>query len=249
MANVVAEGAVIPQQIEPGLLRWRAPHPDWKPDAVPASAEDWEQEVGCVLFEAPDSVVLFDPLLPVEGRELFLAWLDQRVDRRPVSILTTIRWHRRNRAILAERYRPNSSRAWNAIPPGVEQRPLRGAGETLFWLPAAQTLIAGDRLIGAPGGALALCPESWLSGVRVDRAGLAALLRPLVTLPIRHVLPSHGEPALSSGRAALRAAVEEVAGPHDARPPHDAGGQHDASGARPARRGLLGRRRRPPRPE
>jgi len=233
---------VIPEQIEPGLLRWRAPHPDWKPDALPGSAEDWEQEVGCVLFEAPDTVVLIDPLLPVEGREQFLARLDQRVAGRPVSILTTIRWHRRDRAILAERYGPDSSRAWNTIPPGVEQRPLRGAGETLFWLPSAQALVAGDRLIGAPGGALALCPESWLRGVRVDRAGLAALLLPLVTLPIRHVLPSHGEPALGNGRAALQAAVEEAAGPQPA-------GRNNGSTGRPARRALLRRRRQPPRPE
>ena len=60
-----------------------------------------------------------------------------------------IRWHRRDREELAERYQRVASHAWNFIPHGVEPRPLRGAGETLFWLPGVATLVAGDRLVGA----------------------------------------------------------------------------------------------------
>ncbi len=193
-----------PTEIVPGLLYWRAPHPQWTPQS------DWEQLVGCVLYELEDVVVLIDPLLPAEGREQFLDWLDQRVAGRPVSILTTIKWHRRDREELARRYRSHSGKAWNAVPPGVAPKPLRGAGETLFWLVRAQTLVAGDRLIGDDAGGVRLCPEEWLEDVAVDRRGLAHLLRPLLELPIERVIVSHGEPVLHDGRAALARAIERA---------------------------------------
>jgi hypothetical protein len=197
-------------EIAPGLLRWSAPHPEWNPHATPGSSGDWDPMVGSVLYELPDAVALIDPLLPSEGRERFLAWLDERIAARPVTILTTIRWHRRDRKVLAERYRANTTRVWNYVPPGVEQRPLRGAGETLFWLPAVATLIAGDRLIGAEGGALRVCPQSWLEDVRANRADVAGLMRPLLEMPIERVLVSHGEPTLHEGHAALARAIAEA---------------------------------------
>jgi hypothetical protein len=201
---------MLPLEIAPGLFRWTAPHPDWEPAAEPGSSADWDRMVGCVCYELPGTLVLIDPLIPADERAPFLAWLDARVAGRPVSILTTIRWHRRDRTELAERYGANSSRAWNMLPRGVEQRPLRGAGETLYWLPGAATLVAGDRLIGEDGH-LAVCPESWLAGVRLDRRGVAASLRPLLELPIERVLVSHGEPVLHDGRAELALAVAEAA--------------------------------------
>ena len=61
-------------------------------------------------------------------REHLLAWLDERIGSPPVSVLTTIRHHRRDRELLAERYAGRSPRAWNAVPAGVVPKPLRGAG-------------------------------------------------------------------------------------------------------------------------
>ena len=71
-------------ELAPGLWRWTAPHPNWREGA------DWEQEVGCVYYEAPDATVLIDPLVPPE-RERFFEALDRDVERRglPVSILLT----------------------------------------------------------------------------------------------------------------------------------------------------------------
>lgn len=179
---------MLPAEIAPGLWRWTARHPDWNPRAARGSAEDWEQMVGSVLYELPDAVALIDPLLPADGRAQFLHWLDERIAARPVGILTTIRWHRRDRDELAEHYRASTSpRAWNAVPAGVEPRPLRGAGETLFWLPA-------------------------VAGAQVDRSGLARLMRPLLELAIERVLVSHGEPVLRDGRAALARAIAEAEG-------------------------------------
>ena len=110
-----------PVEITPGLFRWTAAHPDWDPEAAPGGPDDWGQYVGSVLYEAPDAVVLIDPLIPREDRAELLSWLDARVAGRPVSVLTTIRWHRRDREELAERYEANSSRAWNVVPHGVER--------------------------------------------------------------------------------------------------------------------------------
>jgi len=200
---------VLPAEIAPGLFRWTAPHPDWNPRAERDSAEDWGPMVGSALYELPHVAVLIDPLLPSDGRAGMLSWLDGRIGARPVSILTTTRWHRRDREELAERYRSSTPGAWNALPAGVVQKPLRGAGETLFWLPGVATLVAGDRLIGRDG-ALGLCPQSWLAGRRVDRAGLAELMRPLLELAVERVLVSHGEPVLEGGRAALLRAIDEV---------------------------------------
>lgn len=197
------------EELAPDLIRWLAPHPAWKP-AEPGSSGDWDQLVGSVLYEMPAVAVLFDPLLPSEGRDEFLELLDGRIAGRPVSILTTIRWHRRDREQLAERYRANSPRAWNAVPAGVLPKPMRGGGETIYWLPGVQALVFGDSLIGAGAGEVMVCPESWLSDVRVDRAGLAHLMGQLLELPVERLLVSHGRPVLHGGRAALAHALREA---------------------------------------
>ncbi len=199
---------MLPVEIVPGLFRWSAPHPEWSPGVAATDNAYWDQEVGCVLYEVGGVLALFDPLLPSEGREAFLGWLDERVAGRPVSVLTTIRWHRRDRGVIAERYSPNTTRVWNLIPSGVEPHVLRGAGEIVYWLEGAATLVPGDRLLGDGHGGLRLPPESWLESERVDRRGLAALLEPLLELPIERVLASHGEPVLHDGRAALARALE-----------------------------------------
>jgi hypothetical protein len=165
-----------------------------------------------VLYELGGDAVLIDPLLPPEGErhERLLAWMDERLVGRQVSVLTTIRYHRRDRELLAERYAGRSSRAWNAVPPGVVPKPLRGAGETDYWLPGARALVFGDRLLGDGHGGVRLCPESWLREVRVDRRGLAHQMRALLELPVDLLLVSHGEPMLHDGRAGLAHAIREA---------------------------------------
>jgi hypothetical protein len=196
------------QEIGAGLWRWTAPHPDWRPGAEPGSPADWDQGVGSVLYEAPDVAVFFDPLLPREP-ERFWQWADDRVAGRSVVVLTTIGWHRRSRDAFVERYAAFVSRAKRMLPRGVESFPLRGAGETLFWLAEHRSLVVGDRILGAPAGGLRLCPASWLrylpSGL--TQADLRELLLPLLDLPVERVLVSHGEPVLSGGAEALRRAL------------------------------------------
>ena len=178
-----------------GLWRWTAPHPDWTP------AEEWEQDVGSVLYEAPGATVLIDPLVPPE-REGFFAALDRDVERRglPVTILLTCAWHARSTQELTERYG-----AAPEIPNGVEAFPLPELDETIWWLPEHGALVAGDVLLGTTEG-VRVCPDSWLTD-RSSPAEIRAALRPLLDRPVERILVSHGEPALENGRAVLEAAL------------------------------------------
>ena len=194
------------REVRPGLWRWTAPHPAWRPDATPESPADWPRDVGSVLVEADGATVLIDPLLPPDP-EVLRGELDRLVRVRGVrvAVLTTIAFHRRSRDELARRYGASTSRARGSLPPGVEPLPIPGAGETMFWLAAHRTLVPGDRIMGAPGGGLRLCPESWLGYLSrcISLGELRERLRPLLELPIEVVLVSHGEPVLTGGRQAL----------------------------------------------
>ena len=77
------------------------------------------------------------------------------------------------------------------------------SNEVVLFLPGHRALVVGDVVLGSGGGSLDLCPDSWLPG-RVGQEALRASLEPLLTLPVEHVLVSHGEPVLGDGAAALR---------------------------------------------
>jgi len=199
-------------ELRPGLWRWTARHPGWREDAEPESPADWPRDVGCVAYRASEAFVFIDPLLPAGAENRFWTQMDPLVGEHdwPVLVLTTIGWHRRSRDEFAERYGASTSRAKTALPQGVETIPLRGAGETMVWLPDHAALVPGDRLLADRTGGLRLCPESWLgylpSGIGL--AELRGLLRPLLDLPVELVLVSHGEPVLSEGRRAIARALE-----------------------------------------
>jgi hypothetical protein len=194
-----------PTELRPGLYRWTAAHPSYEPNPEPDSPADWPEQVGCVAYQAPDALVLIDPLVP---DELWPA-LDRLAAGRPVAVLTTIGFHRRSRDAVAERYRASTSRAKKTLPTGVETIPISGAGETMIWIPEHEALVPGDRILGGRGGTLRVCPDSWLRYLRsgMTRNELREALRPLLQLPIELVLVSHGEPVLAGGRDALAEAL------------------------------------------
>jgi hypothetical protein len=197
-------------ELRPGLHRWTAVHPDAETDPEPGSPAAWGPEVGSVAYEADDALLLVDPLVPNDG------WpkLDALVERhsRRVAVITTLKFHRRSRDAVVERYGASTSRAKATLPAGVETIRIDGAGETMVWLPGRHALVPGDRLLGDDDGGLRLCPESWLrylpSGM--TRAQLREKLRPLLALPIELVLVSHGEPVLDGGREALALAIDSA---------------------------------------
>ena len=167
-----------PTEIRPGLYRWTAPHPDYEPDPEPGSPADWPEQVGCVAYEAPDALVLIDPLVP---DQLWPA-LDGLAEGRPVVVLTTINFHRRSRQAVVERYGAGTSPAKKNLPRGIEAISIPRAGETMFWILEHAALVPGDRILGGDGG-LRLCPESWLgylpSGITRDE--LREAVRPCLS--------------------------------------------------------------------
>ena len=192
-------------EIAPGLYHWTAPHPAAEPDPEPGSPADWPAEVGSVLYEAPGGVVLIDPMVSDDQ------WpaLDERVAGRPVSVLTTIRFHGRSRDAVLERYGGTSVRFDEPMPAGVEALPFLRFDETMYWLPGPRALVPGDRLVGDGAGGLRLCPESWLGYIPMcgTLEDLRASLQPLLELPVQHVLTSHWRPVIGGGSAALRGAL------------------------------------------
>ncbi len=198
------------RELRPGLFRWTALHPEAHPSRTPGGVDDWGPEVGSVAYAAPDALLLVDPLVPAD-RPALQTELDDlvRSHGRPVRIITTLKWHRRSRDALAGRYEASTSRARESLPTGVETVTIRGAGETMVWLPRERALVPGDRLLGDDAGGLRLCPDSWLrylpSGMRQE--GLGGALRPLLDLPVELVLVTHGEPVLAGGRDAIARAL------------------------------------------
>jgi glyoxylase-like metal-dependent hydrolase (beta-lactamase superfamily II) len=200
------------EELAPGLWRWTAFH------------EEWKAVVGCVFQETEDAISLVDPLVPSEDRERFLAALDRDVERSalPVHVLVTIYWHTRSAAELADRYgaevwtpsgsrsaverragRVRAFRAGDLLPGEIEAFRTARRAEVVYYLRASRTLVPGDVILGADGGGLQLCPDSWLPGT-TGRDKLRESLQPLLRIAVERVLVSHGEPVLEGGAAALR---------------------------------------------
>lgn len=188
------------RQLGDGLWRWTAPHPNaanW-----PSSGPPVPPEVGCVYYEAPDAVVLVDPLVPTGEEAAFLAYLDRDIERLglPVSILLTAAWHGRSASILRERYH-----ATNQVPETVERYPLEGAREEqlAYFIRPHRALVVAEIFVGDGHGGLALSPSPALE----DRDALDRSLRAIAELPVELVLVSHGEPVLEDGHRAIQLAL------------------------------------------
>lgn len=200
-------------QIAPGLWRWTGWH------------EEWKQQVGSIYCETRDGVVLIDPLVPPEDTKRFWGALDHDVQRAggTVQVLVTVFWHTRSAAAMVERFSakvwaPSRARAAVArragsvtdpfrpgdpLPGGIEAFGTARSNEVLYWIPEHRAVVPGDVLLADGKGGIRMCPKSWLPGA-TGHAELAASLRPLLDLPVEHVLVSHGDPIIGSGHEALR---------------------------------------------
>jgi hypothetical protein len=84
------------EQLAPGLWRWTAPHPAWRPgDDRPGG---WERDVGSVLYALGDTVTVVDPLVGPDDDAVW-RFLDERAGAaRSVVVALTAPWHRRSAA-------------------------------------------------------------------------------------------------------------------------------------------------------
>ena len=221
------------QKIRDGLWRWLLPHPAWTPDRDRPGG--WGQFVGSVYYEAPDALVLIDPLVPAEGAKdtaKFWKALDADVERLelPIVVLIGSVDHGRAADRIAIRYtgvtvlgskkidgkvscRLTGTLERATLPEGVEAHPVVGMspGETAFFLRKGRALVFADAVIGAGKGALALAPISWGVRTPAGRATYTRGFRPSIAALLDSkpsiVLPSHGEPILARGTFALRRAL------------------------------------------
>jgi hypothetical protein len=185
------------RELATGLWYWTGLHPGWTP--ADGGPDGWGQEVGCVYYEAPGAVVLFDPLVPMEDPDRFYEALDRDVERaaRPVHVLQTVDAHRRSCEKLAERYGGTVGERPEGVEVGTE-----AWGEVVYWIPEHRALVAGDVIVGRAKGLEV--PRTWV-GDRYDE--VVEALRPLLELPVERVLVTHGEPVLSGGREAVERAL------------------------------------------
>jgi glyoxylase-like metal-dependent hydrolase (beta-lactamase superfamily II) len=162
-----------------------------------------------VYYEADDAVTLIDPLLPRGLEDDFLAALDRDVARldRPVAVLLTAPWHKRDAASVAERYgttvwahpaaqaRLTFATQAGTLPNGVETFSACGVaeGDVVFYLRPHRALVVAEVFMGI-GGALRVCPSPALQ----DRAAFERSLQTLLSWPIDHVLVAHGEPMIGN---------------------------------------------------
>jgi glyoxylase-like metal-dependent hydrolase (beta-lactamase superfamily II) len=189
------------QEIAPGLRRWTAFH------------DHWEEDVGSVAVDTADGLVLIDPLDPPAALP------------RPKHVLLTLYYHARAAAGLKARvwaparsHRPLRNRGIEAeeavageLPGGIIPFPTARAGESVYWLPEHRAVVVGDVLLGAGAKPratdepLSLCPQRWLGKPTLE--DLRTSLRPLLELPVEHVLVSHGQPVVGNGKRELARAL------------------------------------------
>jgi glyoxylase-like metal-dependent hydrolase (beta-lactamase superfamily II) len=221
------------RELRPGLWHWEAPHPQWEatepwsenvssyaiddgerlllfdPLAVPSELVDLAagRETAIVLtapWHERDAQSLVERLgvpvytpLPDTAQDLMDMYgvtAEQAGEGSPDLV-----WLLREKKGEA---RPYSS--GDRLPFGADVFAGHKKNDTVLWVESQRAVISGDTL-GDFGRGLEI-NESWLRP-GVTREEIAAGLRPLLELPVEHVLATHGGP---TDRAALKRALSAL---------------------------------------
>lgn len=200
------------EQIAPHLWHWSAPHPEWKPSSF-KGGKGWQERVSSYALVAEDTLVLFDPLIPVGEEEEFWNALDRDVEAHGApTILLTVFWHTRNTQEIADRY--DGSSIWahepaarelgkrvrhtdtftpgDDLPGGAQPLAMHACKEAAFWLPEHKAVVLGDSILGYEGRA-ELCPPSWL-GKHESMDEVRARAQAMLELRPELLLLTHGGP-------------------------------------------------------
>jgi glyoxylase-like metal-dependent hydrolase (beta-lactamase superfamily II) len=198
------------QEVATGLWHWQAPHPEW-------ADSDWPQLVSSYAIDDGERLLLFDPIaVPDE--------LMERSEQREPMVVLTSPWHERDTRLLVERHappvfvtdpgegspdvewlmsgeagEPQLFSAGGGLPAGIEAFPGREPNDVVLWVPSRRAVVAGDTLVDFGDGLM--IHEPWLS---TPREQVVEQLRPLLDLPVEHILATHGGP---HDRAALERAL------------------------------------------
>jgi glyoxylase-like metal-dependent hydrolase (beta-lactamase superfamily II) len=218
------------RELRQGLWHWQAPHPEWRasepwdqnvssyaidedgrlllfdPLGVPGELEalaaeretaivltaPWHERDAEQLVERLD-VPVFTPL-PDSAEYLMQTYglsAEQAGDGSPDVV-----WLLREKKGEARVYSPG-----DRLPFGAEVLPGHKVNDTVLWMESQQAVLSGDTLVDF-GRGLEI-NERWLRP-GMTREQIAEQLRPLLELPVEHVLATHGGP---TNRAALERAL------------------------------------------
>lgn len=219
------------QELAEGLWHWKAPHPGWR-DSEPWDKEvssyaidDGELlllidplevpgEIESLMTERQTIVVLTAPWherdteslvdrfgvpvytpLPDTAQELMDKYgitVEQAGDGSPDVV-----WLLKEGKGEAHVYEPG-----DRLPGDIETFRGHKRNDIVLWVGSKQAVVAGDTL--ADFGQGPAINERWLEGEGITREQVAEGLRPLLDLPVEHLLASHGGPF---DRAALERAL------------------------------------------
>ncbi|HJU49085.1 MAG TPA: MBL fold metallo-hydrolase [Gaiellaceae bacterium] len=217
-------------ELRPGLWHWKAPHPDWRPtepwseDVSSYAVDDGEQLLLIDPLDVPDellrlatdretAIVLTAPWherdaeslverlgapvytpLPDSAQYLMDTYgvtAEQAGDGSPDVV-----WLLRENKGDARLYAPG-----DRLPFGADVFQGHKPNDTVLWFAGQRAVISGDTLVDF-GQGLEI-NERWLRP-GTTREDIAVGLRPLLSLSVELVLPTHGDP---TDRAALERAL------------------------------------------
>ncbi len=218
------------RELRPGLWHWQAPHPEWRatepwdPNVSSYAIDDGERlllfdplgvpsEIEALAAERETAIVLTAPwherdaesLVQRLGVPVYTPLPDTAQDLMDMYGVTAeqagdgspdVVWLLREKKGEARPYT-----AGDRLPVGADVFQGHKNNDTVLWVEGQRAVISGDTLVDF-GQGLEI-NERWLRP-GVTREEIAAGLRPLLELPVEHVLATHGGPF---DRAALERAL------------------------------------------
>jgi hypothetical protein len=216
------------RELGPGLWHWEAPHPEWEGSVRRG------QLVSSYAIDEGGVLLLFDPIAPpseivelAAGRETSIVLTCPWHERDTRSLVERFSWPlfapppdsqedlMRKYGVTAEQaaggspdlawLRPGDTgeahlyAAGDLLPGGVAAFPGWEHNEVVLWIENRRAVVVGDALVDF-GQGFELSPSAKL----MTREQIAERLRPLLALPVEHVLATHGGP---TDRAALDSAL------------------------------------------
>lgn len=209
------------RELRLGLWHWQAPHPDWRPsepwdqNVSSYAIDDGERlllfdpiapprEIEALAAERETAVVLTAPWHERDTQGL--------VERLGVPVYTPLpdsaEYLMQTYGLTAEQAGDGSPdvvwllkegigeahpyAAGDRLDVGVEAFPGQKPNDMVLWLESRGAVVAGDTLVDF-GNGLEI-NERWLRYQKVTREQVVEGLRPLLDLPVEHVLATHGGP-------------------------------------------------------